>query len=170
MAINKKSQSKVRRIFRALNPGTPLKKLLLFVIIFSVLGGGYLLWHSFAYSQVTKPSEPPAAAVYLFTFGCPFNGYGIPPTIKQGSTGPCVRALQQFLYNNHLPGYATGLLKPSGAPDGSFGPWTKFWTVDFQGKYYLVRDGVVGTQTWIKIEQCLNTGSDRTGNLHSCPY
>lgn len=68
------------------------------------------------------------------------------PVLQQGSMGPAVRNLQALL---NVHGY--GL-----AVDGDFGPHTNSATRDFQSKYRIVVDGVVGQHTW----SCLLLGHD----------
>ncbi len=60
-------------------------------------------------------------------------------TLRQGSTGPNVKLIQSFLAKI---GYYTGPV------DGKFGPMTREAVIQFQKKYGLVPDGVVGTATW----------------------
>lgn len=58
--------------------------------------------------------------------------------VKQGSTGEAVRAVQRLLKRF---GYTLSV-------DGIFGPVTDQDVKDFQEKYGLDVDGIVGTQTW----------------------
>ncbi len=52
------NQSKtLRKLVKALNPSTPLKKLLIFVLIFGIVGGGYFLYSSLA---ATGPDDKPS--------------------------------------------------------------------------------------------------------------
>ncbi|MEU6777032.1 peptidoglycan-binding protein [Streptomyces sp. NPDC046759] len=60
------------------------------------------------------------------------------PDLAQGSSGSCVVALQQDL--NQIDG--AGL-----AADGQFGPLTRQAVTDFQRKYGLQRDSIVGSKT-----------------------
>ncbi len=48
-----KKQSKLSSFFGKLNPNSPVKKLLAFVLVFAVLGGGYYAYRSFAATSVT---------------------------------------------------------------------------------------------------------------------
>lgn len=67
------------------------------------------------------------------------SGY---PTLREGSRGCYVLILQDAL--NTL-GYSTAGL------DGRFGPATRTAVRNFQGDYYLTRDGICGCGTWEKI-------------------
>jgi peptidoglycan hydrolase-like protein with peptidoglycan-binding domain len=62
------------------------------------------------------------------------------PTLKLGSSGPAVRQAQCYL-NHSLTG-------PDLTLDGVFGPVTDAATKRFQACAGIVRDGVVGAQTW----------------------
>lgn len=64
---------------------------------------------------------------------------GARPTIRQGTTGDAVTAWQQILKASVAPNIAT---------DGKFGPGTKAATIDYQKKYGLTPDGIVGSATW----------------------
>jgi murein L,D-transpeptidase YcbB/YkuD len=67
-------------------------------------------------------------------------------TIRRGSTGPAVRALQDQINFRNLSG--SGFL----AVDGVFGPRTESWVRGFQDamskQLPFAVDGVVGPQTW----------------------
>jgi peptidoglycan hydrolase-like protein with peptidoglycan-binding domain len=65
------------------------------------------------------------------------------PTIKKGSTGNPVRRAQKRLT---LGGYDTG------GVDGIFGARTEAAVKRFQRDYGLIQDGIVGPQTWDKID------------------
>ena len=67
----------------------------------------------------------------------------IPPTIRSGSTGEVVKYLQQWL---NAIGFG------SLAVDGIFGPATEEAVKKFQKQYGLIVDGIVGPQTWTKLE------------------
>ncbi len=66
------------------------------------------------------------------------------PTVRQGSSGDCVRQLQTKLG-------LMGLL-PSTQADGAFGPRTDAAVREFQGRTWLPVDGIVGPQTWAKLD------------------
>jgi peptidoglycan hydrolase-like protein with peptidoglycan-binding domain len=55
------------------------------------------------------------------------------PTIKKGSTGKVVKVWQIIV---------------GAEADGDFGSKTKTATIEFQRKYKLVQDGIVGENTW----------------------
>jgi peptidoglycan hydrolase-like protein with peptidoglycan-binding domain len=82
------------------------------------------------------------------------------PLLKRGSRGEDVRRLQEALKRL---GFDPGPI------DGIFGPKTEAAVKAFQKKYGLVVDGIVGPQTWAKINELLNsrssssTGSGTTG-------
>ena len=65
------------------------------------------------------------------------------PTLRRGSTGEDVKYLQ-----NRLNGIGFGSL----VVDGIFGAATEEAVKKFQGDYGLTVDGVVGPQTWAKLE------------------
>ncbi len=64
------------------------------------------------------------------------------PTLRIGSTGPCVAAVQRQL-GIHA--------------DGKFGPITRKAVMAFEKRHGLVVDGVVGRQTWTKLRPCTDT-------------
>ncbi|MBP5890219.1 peptidoglycan-binding protein [Streptomyces sp. LBUM 1481] len=67
------------------------------------------------------------------------------PTLQQGSHGPAVRKLQRLL-NDHLPDLQL-------AVDGRFGPVTDGRVRQFQQRFAIVVDGIVGPQTWGHLTQ-----------------
>ena len=74
------------------------------------------------------------------------------PIIQQGSTGTYVLKLQKFL--NKL---GWSLLE-----DSDFGPITKQAVIEFQKKYALTVDGIVGQQTWGKLYELTKSGFPKT--------
>jgi peptidoglycan hydrolase-like protein with peptidoglycan-binding domain len=63
-------------------------------------------------------------------------------TVKLGSTGPAVRAVQdQANFRNGNNGHTLNV-------DGIFGPMTDIWVRAFQYVAGLTPDGVVGAATW----------------------
>lgn len=66
----------------------------------------------------------------------------VSPTLKKGSKGPDVVALQRAL----------GVLEP----DGDFGPTTETWVKAFQAASDLTPDGVVGPKTWDEVDGLVN--------------
>lgn len=82
--------------------------------------------------DLTDKGPTPAAATNPYS--CPTH-----PTIRQGSSGDCVKHLQWYL--NHRFGQAL-------AEDGAFGPLTYNAVRSFQTAHGLTIDGIVGPQTW----------------------
>ena len=68
------------------------------------------------------------------------------PILMQGMQGPYVKSLQTDLKTIGVF-YMT--------PTGYFGSLTKTSVVKFQKKYYLTADGIVGSQTYYKIDKLL---------------
>ena len=64
------------------------------------------------------------------------------PTLAQGSTGPAVTRLQGLLKTR---GFYEGNI------DGIFGPITRTAVINFQNTSKLLRDGIVGIQTWTAL-------------------
>jgi peptidoglycan hydrolase-like protein with peptidoglycan-binding domain len=64
-------------------------------------------------------------------------------TVKQGDTGPAVRAAQQLLKGKF--GFNAV------AVDGIFGPVTAQAVKDFQTSKGIASDGIVGPVTWQKL-------------------
>jgi peptidoglycan hydrolase-like protein with peptidoglycan-binding domain len=65
-------------------------------------------------------------------------------TVKSGSTGSAVSAVQWQLRNEY------GFTKLS--VDGKFGSATQTAVKSFQKKYKLTQDGIVGNNTWMALE------------------
>lgn len=89
-------------------------------------------------------NEPPGAAVNALV--SKLGGTPQPParpTIREGSTGTAVSDAQRLL--NAKGGY--GL-----AVDGDFGPATTAATEAFQTANGLTSDGIIGSQTWAKLD------------------
>ncbi|MPY20061.1 peptidoglycan-binding domain-containing protein [Paenibacillus glucanolyticus] len=72
-----------------------------------------------------------------------FRGW---PTLRSGSTGGYVRALQSNLW-------AYGYQSTVGSVDGSFGSGVTSAVRAFQTKFGLTSDGVVGSGTWNRMSQ-----------------
>ena len=68
-------------------------------------------------------------------------------TLRRGSTGSAVRALQSYL--RQLAAYYTG--QPDVTVDGTFGPATETAVTAWQRRAGLTADGVVGPLTWQSI-------------------
>ena len=62
-------------------------------------------------------------------------------TVRQGDTGPDVSRLQELLKS-------LGVYQ--GRADGSFGPKTRAYVMQFQQAEGLTADGVAGPKTWRK--------------------
>jgi len=70
----------------------------------------------------------------------------LPPTIRQGDTGPAVRTAQGLLVARY---YRLGTTGPAGdGIDGQFGPLTGAAVREAQGLARITVDGIVGPQTW----------------------
>lgn len=65
-------------------------------------------------------------------------------TVKKGSKGDAVRAVQWQLRNQY------GFTKL--AVDGIFGPATQSAVKSFQKRFKLAQDGIVGPHTWMALE------------------
>ena len=72
-----------------------------------------------------------------------FNGF---PTLRQGSTGGYVRALQANLWS-------AGFQSTVGTIDGSFGSGTTSAARSYQSNAGLTADGVVGSGTWSNMSR-----------------
>lgn len=72
-------------------------------------------------------------------------------TMKVGSRGENVRALQQFVASNSD-------IYPAGLVTGYFGSMTKAAIVQFQLAYDLVADGIAGPATKNKANSIINAG------------
>lgn len=75
------------------------------------------------------------------------------PVLKKGSTGETVKELQKLLldYGMYVYLYSNGACAfPAGAEaiDGVFGSETEKAVKLFQGKMFLLQDGIVGNKTW----------------------
>jgi len=121
-----------------------IKKLILpLVVVVAVAGvGGYMLAKSQAYI-----GDSIGVISGFGGYGC--NYYTIPPTIRQGSTGECVKALQHGL---NLWGVNSGSKKSVPylplTVDGVFGSKTTSVVKAYQKSKGLTQDGVVGPNTW----------------------
>ena len=71
------------------------------------------------------------------------NDINVRPNLRRGSTGEDVKYLQ-----NRLNAIGFGSL----VVDGIFGAATEEAVKKFQGNYGLTVDGIVGPQTWAKLE------------------
>lgn len=80
-------------------------------------------------------------------------------TVREGSNGDAVRAVQTLLVKNGR----------SVSVDGAFGPGTKSAVVSFQSANGLTADGVVGPQTWQQLEGAGNGGGGGGTTGYSLP-
>jgi peptidoglycan hydrolase-like protein with peptidoglycan-binding domain len=102
--------------------------------------GAYMFGKSNAYSIVSGQTP----------YGCKQDPT---PTVRNGSTGECVRALQYKLnawIKYKKPGLAYLIV------DGQFGANTDRAVRLFQSKYGLVSDGIVGPKTWTVLFTACN--------------
>ena len=67
------------------------------------------------------------------------------PTLRRGSRGPDVIRLQRLLNQKVVP-------SPNLTADGDFGQRTELAVRAFQTRNHLMADGVVGTNTWAKLD------------------
>lgn len=74
-------------------------------------------------------------------------------TLKYGSKGSNVKALQAFMASNND-------IYPSGSQDGSFGPATKAGVIQLQLAYNLTPDGIVGGGTRGVINNLISNGTN----------
>jgi peptidoglycan hydrolase-like protein with peptidoglycan-binding domain len=75
------------------------------------------------------------------------------PVLKVGSSGETVKELQTLLFNYGMYVYVDNISGACVYPgneviDGVFGPKTEAAVKLFQGKMFLVQDGIVGNKTW----------------------
>ncbi len=66
-----------------------------------------------------------------------------PPVLQEGSSGPLVVQLQEFLNIAEPPA------SPPLATDGQFGPLTKQAVQAYQSSHGVAADGIVGDKTWV---------------------
>ena len=123
-----KNVSKLKKLVSAFNPTNFKGGMALFALVFSLAGGGYYTYHSFASTCLNTQ-------------------------ISQGSTGTCVSHLQYMLngidysYNGYCNNGSCLSYKPL-VTDAKFGSLTKADVQAYQKWNYLPNDGVVGPQTW----------------------
>src|SRR5438477_12556857 len=113
-----KKQSKTRQVLNCLKPTSPAKGMLLFAIVFAVIGGSYLAYKSFAAAANPYPCPAPQ------------------PTIQAFSTGNCVKYLQYVLINN---AYQSKVII-----NGNFDAATVMGVKNVQLIAGLKADGIVG--------------------------
>ena len=79
------------------------------------------------------------------------------PVLKNGSSGPAVRDLQEAL------GYDPGPV------DGAFGAKTESAVKKFQQAREIAADGIVGRVTWINIDEADQIPNDQPTAMTSDP-
>lgn len=80
-------------------------------------------------------------------------------TVREGSNGEAVKAVQTLLVKNGR----------SVSVDGAFGPGTKSAVISFQSAHGLAADGVVGPNTWQQLEGSGNGGGGGGTTGYSLP-
>ena len=75
--------------------------------------------------------------------------------LKRGDTGSEVKQLQKYLNK---------LIDAGLEVDGKFGPLTEQAVIDFQRKYKLEDDGIVGSKTSAKLEKLINKKNSKSSN------
>ncbi len=123
MPAKKKKQTKSSKLFSALNPTTPLKKFLMFIVVFALVGGGYYLYKSHA-------------ATCVWT------------TQSYGASNTCVNYIQGMVnYQNHVNIAVDGVF---GTSTKSQVIW--YQTVYKKTFNSSIRtDGVVDAKTWLAL-------------------
>lgn len=121
-------------------------RLIVFLAIFAVLGS-VLAYSAFASSSASSESrsvskDPNTLCRRYFTRKPNSDDFETVmsrlPVLRQGSSGTCVRTLQQQL---GFKGYRVSV-------DGAFGSGTQSTVKQFQRSRGLTQDGVVGRATW----------------------
>ena len=69
------------------------------------------------------------------------------PVLRRGSTGALVGRVQQVLKQGQFY---------QGTPDQEFGPLTEAAVKVFQGDRGLLRDGIIGDETWFALRELAN--------------
>ena len=93
---------------------------------------------SFLTDAVRRVAAP---AVLLLVLAAP-TAASAQPTLRQGSTGVDVRLLQRLLNEENSAGLVT---------DGIFGAKTRSAVINFQRRFSLAADGIVGPATWNRL-------------------
>ena len=102
-----------------------------------------------AYPARYDQAESKARSLIAAAGGNPGNPSPSWPTLRNGSSGTDVRALQYLLTAS---GHSTGV-------DGAFGPATESAVRGFQSAKGLGVDGIVGPQTWSALAVTVRSGS-----------
>lgn len=121
--------------------------LIVFLAIFVIVGFALVL-SAFASGGAPSPSvskDPNVLCRRYFTRTPNVDDFSTVmsrlPVLRQGSSGTCVRTLQQQL---EFKGYNLNI-------DGSFGPATRDAVIKFQQRRGLTQDGIVGRATWTAL-------------------
>ena len=108
---------------------------------------GKATWYQlkYIYNGVKRLNELTSEGLTLEEVTRPY-----PEVLREGETGVDVQALQYYL---SVISYFSDGAVPSVAVDGVFGPATTQAVTAFQNLAELPADGIVGLQTWIRLEQ-----------------
>ena len=108
---------------------------------------GKATWYQlkYIYNGVKRLNELTSEGLTLAEVTRPY-----PEVLQEGETGIDVQALQYYL--NVIAYFSDGAV-PSVTVDGVFGPATTRAVIAFQELAELPADGIVGLQTWIRLEQ-----------------
>ena len=108
---------------------------------------GKATWYQlkYIYNGVKRLNELTSEGLTLEEVTRPF-----PEVLREGETGVDVRSLQYYLA---VISYFSDGTVPSVTIDGVFGPATTAAVIAFQNLAGLTADGIVGLQTWIRLEE-----------------
>jgi len=108
---------------------------------------GKATWYQlkYIYNGVKRLNELTSEGLTLEEVTRPF-----PEVLREGETGVDVRSLQYYLA---VISYFSDGAVPSVAIDGVFGPATTQAVIAFQNLAGLTADGIVGLQTWVRLEE-----------------
>jgi len=108
---------------------------------------GKATWYQlkYIYNGVKRLNELTSEGLTLEEVTRPF-----PEVLREGETGVDVRSLQYYLA---VISYFGDGAVPSVAIDGVFGPATTQAVIAFQNLAGLTADGIVGLQTWVRLEE-----------------
>lgn len=84
------------------------------------------------------------------------------PTLRSGSSGGYVRALQANLWSS---GYQSTV----GTVDGNYGSGTTNGVKAFQSREGLTSDGVAGSSTWSRMDSYVRATGDYGGYVYTHP-